>query len=108
MIKKFKNGNLLLEPHNFYDYEDGKVSENFYHHDMHMLDLYIVQINGYAYLHDTNRNMLYDLHTMPYYNGLNSSLYNLLDNLQAYKKIKLSPLSKKESKDLLQDLENGY
>ena len=65
MIKKFKNGNIVLDIRDdiksgYYEKTIDSI-ENFYHHDMCMEDLYINQINGYLYIVDFNKRLVYDL-----------------------------------------------
>ena len=101
MIKKFKNGNIVLDIRD--DIKSGYYNingiENFYHHDMCMEDLYINQINGYLYIVDYNTRLVYDLSR--------GYLY-FLEELLTKRKIKLIPYGKKISKELINDLENGY
>ena len=65
MIKKFKNGNIVLDVRddikNGYYEKNIESIENFYHNDMCMEDLYINQINGYLYIVDYNTGLVYDL-----------------------------------------------
>lgn len=103
MIKKFKNGKLRLEVVKD-DFVNGEVHENFYHDEMFMSDLYLNQINGYQYLVDFNQDIVYELGSYLMQNPLKW----LLDELKDHKKLILYPLSKRESKSLIQDLENGY
>lgn len=103
MIKKFKNGKILLKPDKN-DFENGVLNENFYHDEMLMSDLYINQINGYQYIVDFNTLLVYEIGSYL----LQNPLKFILETLEEDKKIYLYPLSKKESKSLLQDLENGY
>jgi hypothetical protein len=103
MIKKFKNGNIKMkvEKNSYYIEQDGSINERFVHDEMFMADLYFNQINGYMYLTDMNTQRVYDM----------SRIWNLntfLDELKECEIMKLYPLSKKESKSLLQDMENGY
>lgn len=109
-VKKFKNGKIALKidkKHGWYIKHD-KLSEAYYHDVMFMSDLYINQINGYQYLVDFNTQTVYSLGTYL----MQNPLQELLDNIfKAYKEGKayyLYPLTKEESKSLLQDLENGY
>ena len=103
MIKKFKNGNIVLDIRE--DIKKGYYEktiegiENFYHHDMCMEDLYINQINGYLYIVDFNKRLVYDLPR---------GYLNFLEELLNKGKIKLIPYGKRISKELLYDLENGY
>lgn len=103
-IKKFKNGKikLELEPSDFDD--QGNVREEVYYDDMFMHDLYIEQINGYQYIVNFNTQRVYELGSYL----LQNPLKYLLDELKEHGKMYLYPLSKRESKSLLQDLENGY
>lgn len=109
-ITKFKNGKikLELEPSDFDD--QGNVREEVYHNDMFMYDLFIEQINGYQYIVDANTQRVYELGSylalLVYL--LQNPLEYLLDELKEHGKMYLYPLSKRESKSLLQDLENGY
>lgn len=103
MIKKFKNGKILLKPCKN-DFESGVLNENFYHDEMFMSDLYINQINGYQYIVDFNTLLVYEIGSCL----LQNPLKFILETLEANKKMYLYPLSKKESKSLLEDLENGF
>ena len=104
MIKKFKNGNIVLDIRE--DLKTGyyepniKSVENFYHNFMFMEDLYINQINGYMYIVDFNSQLVYDLPG----NNFELFLLELMEN----GRIKLIPYGKRISKSLIQDLENGY
>lgn len=100
MIKKFKNGKILLKPDSIEDI----LNESFYHDEMFMSDLYINQINGYMYVVDFNRDLVYELGSYLMQNPLKY----ILDELEEHGKMYFFPLSKKESASLLQDLENGY
>ena len=103
MIRKFKNGNIVLDIRD--DIKKGYYEktidgiENFYHNEMYMEDLYVNQINGYLYIVDFNKRLVYDLPR---------GYLNFLKELLNKGKIKLIPYGKKISKDLLNDLENGY
>ena len=103
MIRKFKNGNIVLDIRD--DIKSGYYEktidgiENFYHNEMYMEDLYVNQINGYLYIVDFNKRLVYDLPR---------GYLNFLKELLNKGKIKLIPYGKKISKDLLNDLENGY
>lgn len=104
-IKKFKNGKIKMTIQKNYDInDDGTINENVYHDDMFFSDLYINQINGYQYICDFNTSLVYEMGSYLMQNPLKF----ILDTLQEDKQIYLYPLSKKESKSLLQDLENGY
>lgn len=100
MIKKFKNGKILLKPDTMEDIKN----ESFYHDEMFMADLYLNQINGYMYIVDFNRSLVYELGNYL----LQNPLKYILDELMEHGKMYLYPLSKNESLSLLQDLENGY
>ena len=105
MIKKFKNGNIVLDIRE--DIKKGYYEktiegiENFYHDDMCMEDLYINQINGYLYIVDYNTRLVYDLPGRYLFK-------DFLEELLNKGKIKLIPYWKRISKELLHDLENGY
>ena len=105
MIKKFKNGNIVLDVRddikNGYYEKTIESIENFYHNDMCMEDLYINQINGYLYIVDYNTGLVYDLPGGYLFK-------DFLEELLNKGKIKLIPYEKKISKELLNDLENGY
>lgn len=96
-IVKYKNGNIVIYP-----YSDYHKDIDSYYDDITMHDLYFNQINGYMYLVDFNTGNVYDF-SQCYINIL-----QYLDNELSNGKIKLYPLSKKEAKSLLQDLNNGY
>ena len=105
MIKKFKNGNIVLDIRddikNGYYEKTIESIENFYHNEMCMETLYINQINGYLYIIDYNTRLVYDL---PGGYMFEDFLKELLNK----GKIKLIPYGKRISKELLNDLENGY
>ena len=106
MIKKFKNGNIVLDVRedikNGYFEKTIESIENFYHNDMCMEDLYINQINGYLYIVDYNTGLVYDLPGGYLFK-------DFLEELLNKGKIKLIPYGKKISKELLlYDLENEY
>ena len=103
IIKKFKNGKILLKTEKA-DFKNNIIDENIYHNSMFMESLCIDQINGYNYITDFNTNRVYDLGSYL----LQNPLKFLLDTLTEKKKMYLLPLTKRQSKSLLQDLENGY
>ena len=111
-IKKFRNGKIKLtvEPKHDIEYKintkefDTKISESVYHNDMFFADLYINQINGYQYITNHNTQRVYELGSYLMQNPLKW----LLDELAEKRTIYFYPLSRKQSKSLLQDLENGY
>lgn len=100
MIKKFKNGKILLKPDSIEDIKN----ESFYHDEMFMANLYFDQINGYMYIVDYNSSLVYYLGS----HLLQNPLQYLLEELEERGKMYLYPLTRKESQSLLQDLENGY
>lgn len=106
IIKKFKNGNinLKLEKSDYFYYGDknGLNIDKIYD-VLTMDDLYFNQINGYMYLVDFNKSLMYDFSDC-YINILEYLKSLLVDN----KTVKLFPISKKESKSLFIDLENGF
>lgn len=107
MIKKFKNGNIRLYAPKKGDYlwlEDGSIDERYYHDVMFMSDLYLKQINVYMYLVDFNTSLVYELDLPLFKNPLTY----ILETIAEDGLMNLYPLGKRESKMLLQDLENGY
>ena len=108
IIKKFKNGKikLVIETYDKIYYGDGVEvnSEDIYPDCMEMDDLSINQINGYQYIVDYNTQTVYELHYYLQQNPIKWLLKTLNNNNVLY----LHPLSKKESKVLMQNLENGY
>jgi len=104
-IKKFKNGKIKMSIQKDYDIEnDGSINENVYHDDMFMSDLSLNQINGYMYITDYNTQLVYELGSYLMQNPLKF----LLEELEEKHTLYFYPLNKKESRSLLQDLENGY
>ena len=106
MIKKFKNGNIVLDIRddikNGYYEKTIESIENFYHHDMTIENLYINQINGYLYIVDYITGLVYDLPGGYLFK-------DFLEELLNKGKIKLIPYGKRISKELLlYDLENEY
>lgn len=105
IIKKFKNHKIKLTIEKAYDITpEGDIDENVYHNDMSMSDLCINQINGYQYIVDFNTSTVYDLGSYLMQNPLKW----LLEKLKEENTMYLYPCSRKESKSLLEDLENGY
>lgn len=104
-IKKFKNGKIKVSMDKQYDIlSNGAINENVYHNDMFFSDLYINQINGYSYLVDFNTSLVYEIGSYL----LQNPLKYIFDELLEKGKIYFYPLSRKESKSLMEDLENGY
>lgn len=105
MIKKFKNGNINVTWNN----NEATINE-LYEGDFFWNDLHFNQINGYIYLIDFNTCNAYDMGLVKPY------LFESVGTLKALEivltensgKLKLYPVSKKEYKSLMQDLENGY
>ena len=102
MIKKFKNGNINLSIKE--DLKSGYYNcdnvESFIHDEMFMSDLYIEVINGYLYILDMSNNNLYEFGFI--------TIDDFLRKILKGHTIKLYRLDKRATKDLLQDLENGY
>lgn len=107
-IRKFKNGKIRFRVDPKYSIKNGELDENYYHDGMFMKDLYLQQINGFMYLVDFNTQLVYEIGSYL----LQNPLKYLLETIMAYhmegKSFYLYPLNKKTSRDLLQDLENGY
>lgn len=111
MIKKFKNGkikiNKIKKNDNYYRDNIGDIMiDQFYNNEITMCDLYFNQINGYMYLVDFNTQYVYDLRDINYYHHKNILIH--LKELLESNNIYLYPLSKKESAELLYQLEQGY
>jgi len=98
MIKKFKNGKVKLQCNKT------ELDENFYHDEMFFNNLSINQINGYLYLIDTNKQLVYEID--PYL--MHDPISYIIETIKSDGRLYLQPLNKKESKSLLEDLENGY
>ena len=102
MIRKFKNGKLKLsvpKNHIYYRNADGTVNEEYYHCAMFWDNLYIESIEGNYYIVDFSTHRVYD-----YYNSylIHNPLQSLLDDLTNNKVVYMYPLSKRESKALLE------
>ena len=113
-IVKFKNGNIKIYMYDTFFYNDIDL---YYNHEITMNDLYFNQINGYMYLVDYNTQTVYEYmqlggqkkhNTIYSLCNVQNPLKELIDGLTEHKKIYLFPLTKKLSKSLLQDMENGY
>ena len=108
IIKKFKNGKIKLELETndkcFYYGDELEVNFDVIYGCMQMADLYIIQIDGYQCLVDYNTQKGYELESYFTQNPLQWFLNTLNENNKIY----LHPLSKKQSKDLIQDIEKGY
>lgn len=107
MIKKFKNGKIKLSAPRKNDawlWYDGELQEEYYFDVMFMEDLSFNQINGYMYIVDFNKQLVYELESQNIQNPLKWLLDSIADDGRYY----LYPLSKIECKELLSDLENGY
>lgn len=99
-IVKFKNGNITIYMYDTFYHND---IDSYYNNEITMCDLYFNQVNGYMYLIDFNTSKVYD------FSHVYINILQFLDNeLKTHGKIKLYPLSKKEAKSILQDLDNGY
>ena len=101
-IKRFKNGKVKLSiPRNDYYYRDlyGEVIETFYFDEMELNNLYIVTIEGELFIVDFDTSRVYD-----FFGGylIQNPLKYLLDVLTMNNKLYLYPLSKRESRQLLE------
>lgn len=95
MIKKFKNGNVLLD--NREDFKKGiYTSQQFYDYEITMKDLYIVCLEYHLYIADYNTGLFYDLP----YNNVQLFFEELEKN-----SIKLYSYGKRFSKVLFKELE---
>lgn len=94
MIRKFKNGNIVLKMDNQKEFD----IDLFYNEDMFWEDLYFNQIEGYMYLVDYNKTLVYDFGDC----YMNILLY-LKERLERGT-VRLYPLPKKQGELLLQEL----
>ena len=110
IIKKFKNGKIKLQIEPKFDYNNSNEIDidEVYHRDITMSDLYINQINGYQYVVDFNTQLVYPLISKGYALSCYNPLIFLRDEFKKNKVFYLYPESKKQSKSLLEDLDNGY
>lgn len=99
-IVKYKNGNIVLYPNKEYDID------SYYYDIMFLKDLYIENIGGYSYIYDYNTHRMYDLSILGH--NCMQNVLTWLDKELKKGKIRLCPISKKEQKSLMQDMENGY
>ena len=90
MIKKFKNGNINL-----------KLTESdgftFIDNEMFWNDMYIQSLDDNLYIVDYNKQLVYDL--------MNYSINNFIEYLEEKTLIKLIPYCKKESLELIKEIE---
>ena len=90
MIKKFKNGNINL-----------KLTEGdgftFIDNEMFWNDIYIQSLDDNLYIVDYNKQLVYDL--------MSYSINNFIEYLEEKTLIKLIPYSKKESLELIKEIE---
>ena len=108
IIKKFKNGNINIRMEASDDFYYERNWDKLYNNEMS--DLYFNRINDYEYLIDWNTGMVYDMTNLLGYLALEgdilTALFTYIENNKG--SIKLYPMSNKEGKDILQDLENGF
>lgn len=97
MIRKFKNGNIVLKMDNQKDFD----IDQFYHEEMFWSDLYFNQVDGYMYLMDWNKDIVYDFSDC----YINILLY-LKERLEGGL-VRLYPMPKKEGDILIQELFGG-
>ena len=102
MIKKFKNGNLVLNikediKNNYYN--DYNITM-FYYDEMFMANLSIEILDNDYYLIDSNKLIVYELTYNVYSNILNS----FLDDMLLKESIKLYPVKNKKYNDYIINL----
>ena len=103
MIKKLKNGNILMNikkdiKSGYYD--DNNI-ENFYHNECFMNDIYFTYIDGMPYFIDCNTRLAYD---SPFY-----LFRDFISYMYTNKKLKLYPYDKRVSEELCNRyLDNMY
>ena len=104
-IRKFKNGKIKIHLESSDILSNGEIDENVYYEHMESYEgLSICQINGYQYLVDFQKDLCYYLGSYL----MQNPIMIILDVLKSDHRMYLIPESKKKSKSLLQDLENGY
>jgi len=110
VIKKFKNGKIKLQIEPKFDYNNSNEIDidEVYHRDITMSDLYINQINGYQYVVDFNTQLVYPLISEGYHLSYYNPLVFLRNEFTKKATLYFYPESKKQSKSLLEDLDNGY
>ena len=94
MIKKFKNGNILMSVKRDFimGYYDNDNIENFYHDECFMNDITFTYIDGVPYFIDCNGGLVYD-----------SQFYlftDFINHMSTKKKLRLYPYDKATSKVL--------
>ena len=90
MIKKFKNGNINLKL-------TGGDGFTFIDNEMFWNDIYIQSLDDNLYIVDYNKQLVYDL--------MSYSINNFIEYLEEKTLIKLIPYSKKESLELIKEIE---
>ena len=95
MIKKFKNGSILMNVKRDFliGYYDSGNIENFYHDECFMNDITFGYINGIAYFIDFNSSLVYD---SPFY-----LFKDFIEYMCTKKKLKLYPYGKRISEELI-------
>ena len=95
MIKKFKNGNILMNTKKDIKsgyYDDSNI-ESFYHNECFMNDITFTYIDGIPYFIDINTRLAYD---SPFY-----LFKDFIDYMYTKKKLRLYPYGKRISEDLI-------
>ena len=94
MIKKFKNGNILMSTKKdiIRGYYDSDNIENFYHDECFMNDITFTYIDGVAYFIDCNTGLVYD---SPYY-----LFTDFIIHMYTKKKLRIYPYGRKMSREL--------
>ena len=94
MIKKFKNGNIVMNIKKDIKngYYDGENIENFYHDECFMCDIYFTYIHGEPYFIDINTRLAYD---SPFY-----YYTDFITHMYKKKKLKLYPHGKRISEEI--------
>ena len=94
MIKKFKNGNILMSVKRDFimGYYDNDNIENFYHDECFMNDITFTYIDGIPYFIDCNSGLIYD---SPFY-----LFSDFINHMLTKKKLRLYPYEKSISKVL--------
>lgn len=110
-VTKFKNGKLALRVAartGWYLDSNKQLTDSYYHDIMFMSDLYIFQLGDSQYLVDYNTQRVYLLGSYLLQNPVKYLLDGVMEANKNRKAYYLYPLSKKECKQILRDLELEY
>ena len=94
MIKKYKNGNIIMSVKRDFlmGYYNSDNIEKFYSDECFMCDIYFTYIDGIPYFIDLNTRLVYD---SPFY-----LFIDFINHMRTKKKLRLYPYGKKISEEL--------